>query len=122
MPAVCFTEPELAQVGYTEAQAKEEGLSIKASKFPYAANGRALSLDDTNGFVKLITLKEDDTLIGAQVGTGASDIISELGLAIESGMNAEDIALTVHAHPTLGEMSMEAAEKQLVIQSILCNY
>ncbi|MDU3185960.1 MAG: dihydrolipoyl dehydrogenase, partial [Staphylococcus epidermidis] len=114
MPAVCFTEPELAQVGYTEAQAKEEGLSIKASKFPYAANGRALSLDDTNGFVKLITLKEDDTLIGAQVvGTGASDIISELGLAIESGMNAEDIALTVHAHPTLGEMTMEAAEKAI---------
>ena len=114
MPAVCFTEPELAQVGYTEAQAKEEGLSIKASKFPYAANGRALSLDDTNGFVKLITLKEDDTIIGAQVvGTSASDIISELGLAIESGMNAEDIALTVHAHPTLGEMSMEAAEKAI---------
>ena len=67
MPAVCFTEPELAQVGYTEAQAKEEGLDFKASKFPYAANGRALSLDDTTGFVKLITLKEDDTVIGAQV-------------------------------------------------------
>ncbi|HDV6122281.1 TPA: dihydrolipoyl dehydrogenase [Staphylococcus pseudintermedius] len=114
MPAVCFTEPELAQVGYTEAQAKEEGLDIKASKFPYQANGRALSLNDTNGFVKLVTLKEDDTLIGAQVvGTNASDVIAELGLAIEAGINAEDIALTVHAHPTLGEMSMEAAEKAL---------
>ncbi|UXS28629.1 dihydrolipoyl dehydrogenase [Staphylococcus delphini] len=114
MPAVCFIEPELAQVGYTEAQAKEEGLDIKASKFPYQANGRALSLNDTNGFVKLVTLKEDDTLIGAQVvGTNASDVIAELGLAIEAGMNAEDIALTVHAHPTLGEMSMEAAEKAL---------
>lgn len=114
MPAVCFTEPELAQVGYTEAQAKEEGLDIKASKFPYQANGRALSLNDTNGFVKLVTLKEDHTLIGAQVvGTNASDVIAELGLAIEAGMNAEDIALTVHAHPTLGEMSMEAAEKAL---------
>lgn len=122
MPAVCFTEPELATVGYSEAQAKEEGLAIKASKFPYAANGRALSLDDTNGFVKLITLKEDDTLIGAQVvGTGASDIISELGLAIEAGMNAEDIALTIHAHPTLGEMTMEAAEKLSDTQSIQCN-
>ena len=64
--------------------------------------------------VKLLTLKEDDTLVGAQVvGTGASDIISELGLAIESGMNAEDLSLTIHAHPTLGEMSMEAAEKAL---------
>ena len=114
MPAVCFTEPELAQVGYTEAQAKEEGIEYKASKFPYQANGRALSLNDTTGFVKLITLKEDDTLIGAQVvGTSASDVISELGLAIEAGMNAEDIALTVHAHPTLGEMSMEAAEKAI---------
>lgn len=114
MPAVCFTEPELATVGYNEAQAKEEGLDYKASKFPYAANGRALSLDDTTGFVKLLTLKEDGNLIGAQVvGTGASDIIAELGLAIESGMNAEDIALTVHAHPTLGEMSMEAAEKAI---------
>ena len=114
MPAVCFTEPELAQVGYTEAQAKEEGLDYKASKFPYAANGRALSINDTTGFIKLITLKEDDTLVGAQVvGTGASDMIAELGLAIEAGMNAEDIALTVHAHPTLGEMTMEAAEKAL---------
>ncbi|MBI5975811.1 dihydrolipoyl dehydrogenase [Staphylococcus canis] len=114
MPAVCFTEPELAQVGYTEAQAKEEGIEYKASKFPYQANGRALSLNDTNGFVKLITLKEDDTLIGAQVvGSSASDVIAELGLAIEAGMNAEDVALTVHAHPTLGEMSMEAAEKAL---------
>ena len=122
MPAVCFTEPELAQVGYTEAQAKEEGLDYKASKFPYG-NGRALSLDDTTGFVKLITLKEDDTVIGAQIaGNGASDIISELGLAIEAGMNAEDIALTVHAHPTLGEMSMEAAEKQLECQSTQCNF
>ncbi|MBM0867583.1 dihydrolipoyl dehydrogenase [Staphylococcus auricularis] len=114
MPAVAFTEPELAQVGYTEAQAKEEGIEYKASKFPYAANGRALSLDDTTGFVKLITTKEGNTLIGAQVaGTGASDVIAELGLAIESGMNAEDVALTVHAHPTLGEMTMEAAEKAL---------
>ena len=114
MPAVCFTEPELATVGYTEAQAKEEGLAVTASKFPYAANGRALSLDDTTGFVKLLTLKEDNTLVGAQVvGTGASDIISELGLAIEAGMNAEDLSLTIHAHPTLGEMSMEAAEKAL---------
>ncbi|UBH09402.1 dihydrolipoyl dehydrogenase [Macrococcus armenti] len=111
IPAVCFTEPELATVGYTEAMAKEEGLDYKASKFPFAANGRALSIGETNGFLKLITLKEDGLLIGAQVaGAGASDIIAELGLAIETGMTAEDIALTIHAHPTLGEMTMEAAE------------
>lgn len=111
IPAVCFTEPELATVGYTEASAKEEGLEIKAAKFPFAANGRALALNETAGFVKLISLKENGLLIGAQVaGTGASDIIAELGLAIETGMTAEDLSLTIHAHPTLGEISMEAAE------------
>ncbi|TDM03891.1 dihydrolipoyl dehydrogenase [Macrococcus carouselicus] len=114
IPAVCFTEPELATVGYTEAMAKEEGLDIKASKFPFAANGRALSINATDGFVKLISLKEDGLLIGAQVaGAGASDIIAELGLAIETGMTAEDMAMTIHAHPTLGEISMEAAEVAL---------
>lgn len=114
IPAVCFTEPELATVGYTEAMAKEEGLDFKASKFPYAANGRALSIGETDGFLKLITLKEDGLLIGAQVaGAGASDVIAELGLAIETGMTAEDIALTIHAHPTLGEITMEAAEVAL---------
>lgn len=111
IPAVCFTEHELATVGYTEAMAKEEGLEYKASKFPFAANGRALSINASEGFVKLISLKEDGLLIGAQVaGSGASDIIAELGLAIETGMTAEDMAMTIHAHPTLGEISMEAAE------------
>ncbi|MGY0684297.1 dihydrolipoyl dehydrogenase [Mammaliicoccus sciuri] len=114
IPAVCFTEPELATVGYTEASAKEEGLEIKAAKFPFAANGRALALNETAGFVKLIALKENGLLIGTQVaGTGASDIIAELGLAIETGMTAEDVSLTIHAHPTLGEISMEAAEVAL---------
>lgn len=114
IPAVCFTEPELATVGHTEASAKEEGLEVKAAKFPFAANGRALALNETAGFVKLVTLKENGLLVGAQVaGTGASDIIAELGLAIETGMTAEDVSLTIHAHPTLGEISMEAAEVAL---------
>ena len=111
IPAVAFSEPELATVGYTEKQAKEEGLDTKASKFPFAANGRALSLNDSEGFMKIITRKEDGLVIGAQIaGPGASDMISELGLAIEAGMTAEDIAMTIHAHPTLGEITMEAAE------------
>jgi dihydrolipoamide dehydrogenase len=111
IPAVVFSDPELATVGYSEQQAKDEGIEVKTAKFPYAANGRALSLDSTDGFVKLVTRKEDGLVIGAQVaGANASDIISELGLAVEAGMTAEDIAMTIHAHPTLGEMTMEAAE------------
>ncbi|KIH69673.1 dihydrolipoyl dehydrogenase [Salinicoccus roseus] len=111
MPAVCFTEPELATVGYNEADAKEAGFEVKTGKFPFAANGRALGLNETDGFVKLVSRKEDGLLLGAQVaGTGASDIIAELGLAVETGMTAEDIALTIHAHPTLGEIPMEAAD------------
>jgi len=114
MPAVVFSDPEMASVGYTEQEAKDEGIDIKASKFPFAANGRALSLNDTEGFLKLITRKEDDLVIGGQiVGPNASDMIAEIGLAIEAGMTAEDIALTVHAHPTLGEITMEAAEVAL---------
>ncbi|QPC46192.1 dihydrolipoyl dehydrogenase [Mangrovibacillus cuniculi] len=111
IPAVCFTEPELASVGYSEKEAKDEGIEVVAAKFPFAANGRALALNQTDGFLKLVTRKEDGLVIGAQIaGTGASDMIAELGLAIEAGMTAEDIAMTIHAHPTLGEISMEAAE------------
>lgn len=114
IPAVVFSDPELATVGYTEQQAKDEGIEIVAAKFPYAGNGRALSIDSTEGFVKLITRKEDGLVIGAQIaGASASDIIAELGLAVEAGMTAEDIALTIHAHPTLGEITMEAAEVAL---------
>ncbi len=114
MPAVCFTEPELATVGYNEKQAKEKDIEVVTGKFPFQANGRALGLNKTDGFVKVVARKEDGLVIGAQVaGNGASDIISELGLAVETGMTLEDIALTIHAHPTLGEIPMEAAEVAL---------
>ena len=111
IPAVVFSEPELATVGHTEATAKEAGIEAKAAKFPFAANGRALALNDAEGFLKLVTRKEDGLVIGAQIaGPSASDMIAELGLAIEAGMTAEDLAMTIHAHPTLGEVTMEAAE------------
>ena len=114
IPAVCFTSPEMASVGLTEAQAKEEGYDVVAGKFPYAANGRALALGATEGFVKLVSRKEDGLVLGGQiVGANASDMISEIGLAIEAGMTLEDIAMTIHAHPTLGEIVMEAAEVAL---------
>jgi len=114
MPAVVFTDPEMASVGYTEQEAKDEGVDVKVAKFPFAANGRALSLNDSDGFLKLVTRKEDGLVIGGQVvGPSASDVIAEIGLAIEAGMTAEDIALTVHAHPTLSEVTMEAAEVAL---------
>jgi len=111
IPAVVFSDPECASVGYFEDQAKAEGIEVTTAKFPFAANGRALALNDADGFMKLVVRKEDGVIIGAQiVGPNASDMIAELGLAIEAGMTAEDIALTIHAHPTLGEISMEAAE------------
>ena len=114
MPAVAFTNPEIASVGYTADEAKEAGLEVKATKFPLGGNGRALSMDRGEGFVRLVTTKEENVIVGAQVaGVNASDLIAELGLAVESGMNAEDIALTIHAHPTLAESIMDASEAVL---------
>ncbi|WP_077622161.1 dihydrolipoyl dehydrogenase [Sediminibacillus massiliensis] len=111
IPAVVFSEPELATVGHDEQSAKDAGYEVTAAKFPFAANGRALSLNDSDGFVKLITRKEDGLVLGGQIaGPNASDMIAEIGLAVEAGMTAEDLALTIHAHPTLGEIVMEAAE------------
>ncbi len=114
MPAVSFSNPEVASVGHTVDSAKEAGLTVKATKFPLSGNGRALSMDEGEGFVRLVTTKEDNVIVGAQVvGVNASEFIAELSIAVESGMNAEDIALTIHAHPTLSESVMDAAEAAL---------
>lgn len=111
MPAVVFSDPEIATVGLSEEEAAKEGYEVKSGQFPFAANGRALSLGATDGFVKIVSRASDGLILGAQiVGTNASDMIAEFGLAIESGMTAEDVALTIHAHPTLGEIAMEAAD------------
>lgn len=111
IPSVVFSGPELASVGLTEAKAKEEGYEVTVSKFPFAANGRALSLNETDGFMKMVTRKADGLVLGVQIaGTNASDMISEACVAIEAGMTAEDIAMTIHAHPSLGEITMETAE------------
>ncbi|AZK44627.1 dihydrolipoyl dehydrogenase [Erysipelothrix piscisicarius] len=114
IPAVCFTDPELATVGLTEKEAKDQGLIVKVSKFPFGANGRALSLNAVEGFVRLISEKDTGLLLGGQVaGVGASDIIAEIGLAVEARMNVEDLSLTIHAHPTLSETVMDASEISL---------
>jgi dihydrolipoamide dehydrogenase len=111
LPAVAYTNYEMASTGETPDSVKEKGLDAKISKFPFAANGRALTMDEAVGFVRLVTDKQTNAMLGAQiVGPGASDLISELSLAIENGLTSEDISLTIHPHPTLGEAIMDAAE------------
>ncbi|GLG01314.1 dihydrolipoyl dehydrogenase [Alicyclobacillus hesperidum subsp. aegles] len=111
IPSVVFSDPEMASVGLSEEEAKKQYGDIAVGRFPYAANGRATALNADAGFIKLIANKENGVLVGAQVvGIEASNLIAELGLAIEMSATLEDIALTIHAHPTLGEMVMEAAE------------
>ncbi|MBX6353128.1 MAG: dihydrolipoyl dehydrogenase [Thermoflavifilum sp.] len=114
IPAVVFSDPEIGTVGLSESDAKAQYGEIAVGRFPYAANGRATALGATDGFVKLIADKQSGVLVGAQViGAEASNLIAELGLAIEMGATLEDISLTIHAHPTLGEMVMEAADVAL---------
>ncbi len=110
IPSVIYTAPELAAVGLTEEQVKESGRAYKVGKFPFAANGRAKCLDQTEGMVKIITDAKSDRLLGMHIfGPRASDMIAEGVLAMEFGACAEDIARTCHAHPTLGEAVGEAA-------------
>lgn len=114
IPAVAFSDPECASVGFTEKEAKEKGLNVKSSKFPFGGNGRAVTLGGAEGFMKLVHEADTGILLGAQIaGVEASTMISELALAIEMGATVEDIALTIHPHPTLGEIAMDAAELAL---------
>jgi dihydrolipoyl dehydrogenase len=111
LPSAVFTSPEVATVGLSEAQLEKEGRAIHIGKFPLAALGRALTNDDIDGFVKVIADAETDEVLGIEVvGGGASDLISEAAFAIEMGATSEDLALTIHPHPTLPEGIMEAAE------------
>lgn len=115
VPAVVFTDPEIAAAGMTEAEAKAKGFNdLLISKFPFAANGRATSMMETDGFVKMIADAKTHVLLGVHiVGPEASNLISEAVLAIEMGARLEDLALSIHPHPTLGETMMEAAEATL---------
>ena len=111
IPAVVFTDPEVAWCGLTEAEAKQKGKEVQVAKFPWAASGRALTFDRTDGLTKLIIDPESERILGVGiVGYGAGELISEGVLAIEMGATAKDLALAVHPHPTLSETLMEAAE------------
>jgi len=111
IPAVVFTDPEIAWAGLTEAQAQKEGRDVTIAKFPWAASGRAITLDRTDGLTKLVLDPESERILGVGlVGPGAGELIAEGVLAIEMGANATDLKLSIHPHPTLTETVMESAE------------
>jgi dihydrolipoyl dehydrogenase len=111
IPAVVFTQPEIAWCGLTESEAKQKGVEVKVAKFLWGASGRALTLDRPDGLTKLIIEPETERILGVGiVGSGAGELISEGVLAVEMGATARDIADSVHPHPTLSETLMEAAE------------
>ena len=114
VPAVVFTDPEIATAGLMEHEARDRGHELKVGKVPFAAVGRSLTTNDTDGFVKVVLDATTDRVLGVTiVGAHASDLISECALAIEMDAEALDIGLTIHPHPTLGESVMEAAKAAL---------
>jgi dihydrolipoamide dehydrogenase len=111
IPAVVFTDPEIAWAGITESQAKEKGINYEIARFPWAASGRALTLDRSDGVTKLIVDPDSQRILGIGIcGPGAGELIAEGVLAIEMGANLTDLKLTIHPHPTLSETIMESAE------------
>jgi dihydrolipoamide dehydrogenase len=111
VPAVIFTSPEMASVGLQEDEARKQGREVVVGQFPFAANGRALSLMEGDGFVKVVADAKTDEVLGVHmVGPEVTELVAEAALAIEMGATTEDIARTIHAHPTLPEAVMEAAE------------
>ena len=111
VPSVIFTDPEIATVGLSEQEAKDKGIKIKIGKFPFHISSRAMTKSETKGFVKIIADEKDNKVLGAQiVGSEASDLISEIALAVKMKTNLDDLAMTIHPHPTLSESLVEAAE------------
>ena len=111
IPAVVFTDPEVAWCGLTETEAKKQGRKVEIAKFPWAALGRALAIDRPDGMTKLVIDSATQRVLGVGVvGAGAGELIAEGALAIEMGALASDLRLTIHPHPTTSETVMEAAE------------
>ncbi|WP_305041554.1 dihydrolipoyl dehydrogenase [Geoalkalibacter sp.] len=111
VPSAIFTLPEIGQVGLTEDEAKEQGLAVKIGRFAYQASGKALCDGETRGLVKILAAADDDRILGASfVGQDASALVAEAAAAMQAGMTAQALGRTIHAHPSLPEMLMEAAE------------
>ena len=114
MPAVCFTDPEVVVVGLTPQEALAQGVDCIGASFPFAANGRAMTLESTDGFVRVVARKDNHVIVGWQaVGGAVSELSAAFAQSIEMGAQLEDIAGTIHAHPTLGEAVQEAAMRAL---------
>jgi dihydrolipoamide dehydrogenase len=114
IPAVVFTDPEIGTVGMTATEAEEAGFDPVVGQVPLRSNGRALTLDEREGFVRVVADADSEFLLGAQlVAPEASEVLAELGLAVEMGATLEDIAGTIHTHPTLSESVMEATESAI---------
>ena len=111
IPAVVFTDPEIAWCGLTEAQAQAEGIEVEVAKFPWGASGRAITVDRPEGLTKLVIEPKTERVLGVGIaGSGAGELIAEGVLAVEMGATADDLKLTIHPHPTLSETVMESAE------------
>ena len=114
IPAVCFTDPEIVSAGLSPEEAKATGIEVKTGLFPFQANGRAMTLESEDGFVRVTARADNHLVLGIQaVGAGVSELAASFGLALEMGARLEDVAGTIHAHPTLGEAFHEASLKTL---------
>ena len=114
MPAICFTDPEIVSCGLSPDEAKAQGIKIKTANFPFMANGRAMTMEAEEGFVRVVAREDNHLILGVQaVGRGASELSAAFGLALEMGARLEDVAGTIHAHPTQGEALQEAMLRTL---------
>jgi dihydrolipoamide dehydrogenase len=114
IPAICFTDPEIVTAGLSLEAARRAGREVRVAAFPFQANGRALTLDAEDGFVRVTARADDHVILGLDaVGPGVSEFASAFALALEMGARLEDVAGTIHAHPTLGEAIHEASLRAL---------
>jgi dihydrolipoamide dehydrogenase len=114
IPAVCFTDPEVVVSGLSPAQAKDAGMDVITGTFPFTANGRAMTLESTDGFVRVVARKDNHLIVGWQaVGRSVSELAAAFSQSLEMGARLEDVAGTIHAHPTLGEAVQESCLRAL---------